>query len=199
MLQVVSDQVDDRVEQFIQSLALLGGHLEVLGVPVALRLELALLLGDLSVEVGLIPHEDLDGLVALVLLEHVVPGLEVGESGLLGDVVDHHCAVRVLHVVGDEAAEALLPRGVPQLDAVLLAVARYVFDVEVDAHGRLRDGKDTLSPSSKRSLMYFSMMEDLPTLWSPRKMILYLVRPPPTVEDDTLISDNKIPESDQGT
>ena len=188
MLQVVSDQVDDRVEQLVQSLPLLGGHLEVLGVPVALRLELALLLGHLPIKVGLIAHKDLDGLVALVLLEHVVPRFEVGEGGLLGDIVDHHCAVRVLHVVGDEAAEALLARSVPQLDAVLLAIARYIFDVEIDAHGRLHDGKDTLSPSSKRSLMYFSMMEDLPTLWSPRKMILYLVRPPPTVEDDTLIS-----------
>jgi hypothetical protein len=36
--------------------------------------------------------------------------------------------------------------------------------------------------------MYFSMMEDLPTDWSPRKMILYLVRPPPTVLEDTLIA-----------
>ena len=35
--------------------------------------------------------------------------------------------------------------------------------------------------------MYFSMIDDLPTDWSPRKMILYLVRPPPTVLDDTLI------------
>lgn len=133
--------------------------------------------------------------MALVLLEHVVPRLEVAESGFLRNIVDHNCTVGVFHVVRDEAAEALLPCGVPQLDAVLLAVPRYVLDVEIDAHSRLHDGKDTLSPSSKRSLIYFSMMEDFPTLWSPRKMILYLVRPPPTVEDDTLIEDNKMPES----
>lgn len=159
----------------------------MLGVPVAQRLDLSLLLRNLPLEVGLVPHEDFDGLMALVLFEHIVPRLEVGQARLLRHVVDHDCAVGVLHVIGDEAAKPLLPRSVPQLDAILLAIPRDVLDMEVDADRGLNDPITTLRPSSKRSLIYFSMMEDLPTLWSPRKMILYLVRPPPTVEDDTLI------------
>jgi hypothetical protein len=31
--------------------------------------------------------------------------------------------------------------------------------------------------------MYFSMIEDLPTDWSPRKMILYFVRQPTALEE----------------
>jgi hypothetical protein len=31
------------------------------------------------------------------------------------------------------------------------------------------------------------MIEDLPTDWSPKKIILYFIRPPPTVLDDMLI------------
>jgi hypothetical protein len=35
--------------------------------------------------------------------------------------------------------------------------------VEINAHRRLYNRKFTFNPYSKRSLMYFSMIEDLPT------------------------------------
>lgn len=120
-------------------------------------------------------------------LEHLVPNLQVLKRAFLGDVIDHHRAIGVLHVVRNETAESLLPRGVPQLNAELPPISSDVFDVEIDADSRLHRVALTFKPSSKRSLMYFSMIEDFPTDWSPKKMILYFVLPPPTVDDDTLI------------
>ncbi len=94
----------------------------MLGVGIALGLELAFLLGHLPLEVSFVPNKDLDGLMALVLLEHIIPGLEVGKCGLLRNIIDHHCAVRIFHVVGDKTAKSLLPSRIPKLNAVLFAI-----------------------------------------------------------------------------
>lgn len=123
-----------------------------------------------------------------MLLEHGVPYFKIFQRTFLGNIVYHDSAVCVFHIVGDEASEALLTGRIPELNTVVFAVASDVFDVEVDADGGLRVGMGTFNPSSNLSLIYFSMMEDLPTDWSPRKIILYLVRPPPTVLDETLIN-----------
>jgi hypothetical protein len=106
------------------------------------------LLADLSVgEINFIANQHLDCVWGLMFFEHFVPDFEVIEGGLLGDVVDHDGAVGVLHVVGDETAEAFLAGGVPELYAVLSAVAGDVLDVEVDSDGGLHGGKTTLRPS----------------------------------------------------
>jgi hypothetical protein len=90
-----------------------------------------------------------------VFFEHIIPDFEVVEGVLFGDVVDHNCAVGIFHVVGDQAAEALLSGGVPELYSELMTVAGHIFDVEVDADGGLNGCLLTLSPSSNLSLMYF--------------------------------------------
>ncbi len=68
-----------------------------------------------------------------------------------------------------------------------MSIASYIFDMKIDADCGLCVMGVTLSPSSNLSLIYFSMMDDFPTAISPRKMILYLVLPPPMVLEDTLI------------
>lgn len=60
------------------------------------------------------------------------------------DIVDEHAEVGVLEVAGDEALEALLPSGVPDLQAVGLVAMDEVLDQEVDADGGLGDGAITL-------------------------------------------------------
>lgn len=153
------------------------------------RLSLSIFLSHFPTsQVNLIPNEDLNGIWSLVLLEHLIPDSQIFKRGKLGNIIDHDCAISVLHVVGNETTEALLAGSVPELDAKLSSVASHVLDVEIDAHSRLYEEALTFRPYSNRSLMYFSMIDDLPTDWSPRKIILYLVRPPPTVDDDMLIT-----------
>jgi len=139
------------------------------------------------IQINLIAYTHFDGVWSLVFLEHEVPSFEVLERGLIGDIVDHDCAVDIFHVVWDEASEALLSGGIPQLDSELLAVAADVLNMEINSNSGLYVSRSTLSPSSNLSLIYFSIMEDLPTDWSPRNIILYLVLPPPIVLVETLI------------
>lgn len=116
---------------------------------VLLAFQFAFFLGDhpVAAQIDFVPDYDLDGICALVLLEDGVPELDVGEGGRLGDIIDKDCAVSILHVAGNEAPEPLLPRGVPELNPVLLAGVRHVLDVEVDSHCGLDNQKCTLSPS----------------------------------------------------
>ena len=85
--------------------------------------------------------------------------------------------MRILEVAGDEAAKALLAGRVPQLQAIIFCVVAHILSEEVDANGWLGKDGGTLAVSSKRSLMYLSMMQVLPTHWLPRKMTLSLVLP----------------------
>lgn len=187
VFEMVSDEIDDTVEQLIQSFPLFGRNLKMFW-SIFGSLRLAVLLGHLPLgQVDLIPHENFDSIWCLVQLEHLVPNLQVLKWAFLGDVIDHHCAIGIFHVVWNETAESFLSRGVPQLYAELSSVSSDVFDVEIDADSRLHRVALTFKPSSKRSFMYFSMIDDFPTDWSPKKMILYFVLPPPTVDDDTLI------------
>jgi hypothetical protein len=69
-----------------------------------------------------------------VLLEHVIPDLEIVQALLLSHIIDHHCAISVLHVIRNQATESFLTSSVPQLNAVLVAIARDVLDVKIYAH-----------------------------------------------------------------
>jgi hypothetical protein len=94
----------------------------VLGVVLA-RFALPVFLADFPLEVDLVPHKHLDGIGGLVLLEHLIPKFQIVKGDLFGDIVHHHCAVCVLHIIRDEAAEPLLPCSIPKLDPKLPPVA----------------------------------------------------------------------------
>ena len=105
------------------------------------------------------------------------------QTNLLGDIVDHNGADRLLEVAGDERLEAFLSCRVPQLKAIRLLVVLDVLRQEVDSDCGLDKVIGTWMASSKFPWMYFSMMEDLPTPQSPSNTTLNLVLPPAVVED----------------
>ena len=78
----------------------------------------------------------------------------------------------ILEVGGNETSVALLACSVPHLQPIQVGVLCDVLDVEVDADSGLGSKWTTLWVSSKWSVVYFSMMEVLPTPWSPRKTTL---------------------------
>ena len=94
----------------------------------------------------------------------------------------------ILHVIGYKASESLLTCCIPKLNSVMFTVSGYVFNVKIYADCRLMVTEIiTLEPYSNLSFIYFSMIEDFPTDWSPSRINLYFVRPPPMVLDETLI------------
>ena len=143
----------------------LGGELE------------ALLLGDFAqvAEIEFVAHEDHDCIRAAALVEESEPGVEAGEGEGVGDIVDQDCAVCIPQVGGDEAAELLLSRRIPQLQPVQMLVVTHILGQEVDPHGVLRYPPCTCCFSSNRPLMNRSMIDDFPTDMSPRNTILYFI------------------------
>lgn len=62
----------------------------------------SLLSANLSIgEVDFVTNTDFHSLGCLMLLEHCVPDFEVLKGDSAGDIIDHDCAMGVLHVVGD--------------------------------------------------------------------------------------------------
>ncbi len=77
-------------------------------------------------------YKHFDGFCAFVILKHVVPDFEIGQGFGFWGIIDQNGAMGVFHVIGDEASEAFLAGGIPQLNTVVFAIAGDVFDVEVD-------------------------------------------------------------------
>lgn len=148
IFQMISDEIDDVVEEFVEPFSVFGGDFKVGGV-VFEGFCLSLFFGDLSflLEVDLVADDYFDGIGHLVFLEHIVPDFEVLEGSFFGDIVDHDCAVGVLHVVWYQTPEAFLACSVPELDAVLMPISGHIFYMKIDADGRLNHQIPTLSPS----------------------------------------------------
>ena len=98
---------------------------------------LALLGGDdaLRGQVGLVADQELVDVLASVPVDLVQPLLHVVEGLVVGDVVDDDDAVGSAVVGRGNGAEALLPRGVPNLELDGLAVELDGADLEVDPDG----------------------------------------------------------------
>lgn len=113
----------------------------------------SLFVGDVSVfEVNLVGEEGDDHSVASLVLDVVDPLLHAVEGVPVGDVVHDNCHRGIADVVGDEGLEALLARGVPELQPDGLVLEEDVLRDEVDADGRsLRGGGGTCSLPSKMS------------------------------------------------
>ena len=95
----------------------------------------------------------------------------------------------ILHIVGYKASKSLLSCSIPKLYPVVLSISGDIFNVKIYANcGLIIMEILTLKPSSNLSFMYFYIMEDLPTDWSPSRISLYLVLPPPIVLEETLIA-----------
>mmetsp|Transcript_6813 Transcript_6813/g.26330 ORF Transcript_6813/g.26330 Transcript_6813/m.26330 type:complete len:322 (+) Transcript_6813:165-1130(+) len=104
--------------------------------PVRARLVLALLDGNRPPvrHVRLVSHEH-DQHVVAALIAHILDPLGcVQKRRTIGDVVHYHGHGGVPDVAGDEAAEALLTSGIPQLQAHCAVVQVHGLGQEVDAN-----------------------------------------------------------------
>eukprot|EP00303_Exanthemachrysis_gayraliae_P009107 CAMPEP_0206003608 /NCGR_PEP_ID=MMETSP1464-20131121/3468_1 /ASSEMBLY_ACC=CAM_ASM_001124 /TAXON_ID=119497 /ORGANISM="Exanthemachrysis gayraliae, Strain RCC1523" /LENGTH=533 /DNA_ID=CAMNT_0053376987 /DNA_START=147 /DNA_END=1744 /DNA_ORIENTATION=+ len=97
------------------------------------RLRLHLALGG---EVALVAHEELVDVLRSVPVNLVQPRLDVLEGLRVGHVVHHDDAVGTAVVAARDGAEALLARGVPDLQLDGLAVELDGADLKVHADGR---------------------------------------------------------------
>lgn len=137
IFEMVSDLIDDIIEELIQPFAKLRRHFKVGGV-VLCCLKFSLLLGHLPIgKIYLVTHHYFDSIRYHMFFKQVVPSFEVVESGFSCHVVDHHCAIGILHVVRDETSESFGTCSVPELNSILMAVPREVFYMKVDADGGL--------------------------------------------------------------
>mmetsp|Transcript_45222 Transcript_45222/g.114492 ORF Transcript_45222/g.114492 Transcript_45222/m.114492 type:complete len:307 (-) Transcript_45222:164-1084(-) len=128
----------DLAEEGLDVEACLGGGLDEHDVELA-RLGVALLDAHLPLvhQVRLVAHQHHDH-VAAALRPHLLdPARGVEEGGAVADVVHDHRHAAVADVAGDEAAEALLPGGVPQLQPHGAVLQVHRLRQEVDADGGL--------------------------------------------------------------
>lgn len=103
-----------------------------------------------------------------MFFEELVPEGDVLKGILFGDIADKHCELCIFEVGGDETAVSFLSCGVPHLQSVVVPVFCDVFDVEVDSYRCLCGQADTLWVYSYLLVVYRSIIELLPTPWSPR-------------------------------
>jgi hypothetical protein len=117
-----------------------------------------------------------------MLLVHGHPAVDAQKRTTTCDIENQDGAMCVLQVRGYETAVSLLTGRVPELQLVDFVVVANVLVHEVDADGGLRKPMSTLPESSKRSLMNLSIMELLPTAWSPSSTTLYRILLPILLE-----------------
>jgi hypothetical protein len=86
-------------------------------------------------QVALVSDEELVDVFAGVAVDLLEPLLDVGEGGLVGDVVDDDDAVRSTVVTGRDGTEALLSGGIPNLQLDGLAVELNGADLKVHSNG----------------------------------------------------------------
>lgn len=123
-------------------------------------------------EIDLIANQDRESIPSFIIIIEVQPGLSAIEGGSAADIEDNERTMRIPQVSRYQRFEPLLSCRVPNLQAIRLVANRHLLCQKIDTHCRLNPSLVTLAPSSKRSLTYRSMMQDLPTDWQPSRTIL---------------------------
>lgn len=77
--------------------------------------------------------------------DEIEPFIDPIERGFEADIDDYEAGICVADVAGDQRPEALLPRGVPELQSESFPLNLHGLGDEVDAHCRLHTPSVTLA------------------------------------------------------